>query len=118
MLIVDSHVHIALHMYEPVEILLAQMDACSASSSQREPAANPTTSNRSLNRERTCSPFLPMEPVDPRMTTRFLAMQYPTLTTIHNIDQAAVSYTFDSHGTSRRSRGPTTSVCDRADTFL
>ena len=25
MLIVDSHVHIALHMYEPVEILLAQM---------------------------------------------------------------------------------------------
>ena len=26
MLIVDSHVHIALHMYEPVEILLAQME--------------------------------------------------------------------------------------------
>ena len=25
LLIVDSHVHIALHMYEPVEILLAQM---------------------------------------------------------------------------------------------
>ena len=26
MLIVDSHVHIALHIYEPVEILLAQME--------------------------------------------------------------------------------------------
>ena len=26
MLIADSHVHIALHIYEPVEILLAQME--------------------------------------------------------------------------------------------
>ena len=25
MLIVDTHVHLALHIYEPVEILLAQM---------------------------------------------------------------------------------------------
>ena len=44
--------------------------ACLANSSTwAPPAANPTTVNRSRWRAMTSNPWVPMEPVDPRMTT-------------------------------------------------
>ena len=51
--------------------------ACWARSSTWEPpAASPTTSKRSRWREMTSRPWVPMDPVDPRMTTVEVCMGY------------------------------------------